>query len=81
MRPLRQGGSHFVNAFWHGNQDGSDVATILVAMPKCIYKMAASMTLTSLPSWLPCQNVRYKLINEDFPPSQLCSSKHASYLA
>ena len=28
MRPLRHGGSHFVNAFWHGNQDGGDVATI-----------------------------------------------------
>ena len=27
MRPLRHGGSHFVNAFWHGNQDGSDVTS------------------------------------------------------
>ena len=36
MRPLRHGGSHFVNAFWHGNQDDSDVAIILVAMPKFI---------------------------------------------
>ena len=25
MRPLRHGGSHFVNAFWHGDQDDSDV--------------------------------------------------------
>ena len=27
MRPLRHGGSHFVNAFWHGDQDDSDVTS------------------------------------------------------
>ena len=27
MRPLRHGGSHFVNVFWHGNQYGSDVTS------------------------------------------------------
>ena len=31
MRPLRHGGSHFVNAFWHGNQDDSDVHLIYIA--------------------------------------------------
>ena len=39
MRPLRHGGSHFVNAFRHGDEDDSDVVIILVAMPKCIYNM------------------------------------------
>ena len=27
MRPLRHGGSHFVNAFLHGDQDDSDVTS------------------------------------------------------
>ena len=27
MRPLRHEGSHFVNAFWHGDQDDSDVTS------------------------------------------------------
>ena len=27
MRPLRHGGSHFVNAFWHGDQYDSDVTS------------------------------------------------------